>query len=90
MSAKIVNRLLVITGTKKDGSPVWHKCGVVMEKNGKQFILLDRTFNPAGVPSDHQNPAVMITIASAVYEEKSESNNRAQTNHAHDYDDIPF
>lgn len=88
MSAKIVNRLLVITGSKKDGSPVWHKCGVVMEKNGKQFILLDRTFNPAGVPSDHQNPAVMITMAAPVYEEKTPST--SYSNQSYHDDDIPF
>ena len=68
MAAKIVNRLLVIDGHKKNGDPVWKKIGVIMENGPKRFMLLDRSFNPAGIPQDGNNNAVMVTIASAVYD----------------------
>lgn len=84
---KIVNRLLVISGYKKDGDPVWKKVGVVMEKNGKQFMLLDRCFNPAGIPSDNDQ-AIMITLAPPEYVEKA----KPKTDYSsQEYDDdIPF
>jgi hypothetical protein len=89
---KIVNRLLVISGYKKDGDPVWKKVGVVMEKNGKQFMLLDRCFNPAGIPSDNEQ-AIMITLAPPEYVERSKDEKPVRSNARQDEwadDDIPF
>lgn len=84
---QIVNRLLVISGYKKDGDPVWKKIGVVMEKNGKQFMLLDRCFNPAGVPSDNDQ-AIMIILAPPEYQEKPKPKTEYRSS---EYDDdIPF
>jgi len=40
--------------------------GVVMEKDGKPFILLDRTFNPAGLQSNRD------TVLLSLYEPKQE------------------
>lgn len=33
--------------------------GVVMEKDGKPFILLERTFNPAGLPNDGKESVLL-------------------------------
>lgn len=88
---KIVNRLLVISGYKKDGDPVWKKIGVVMEKNGKQFMLLDRCFNPAGIPSDNDQ-AIMITLAPPEYVERAKNERTVQSTKQDSWedDDIPF
>lgn len=45
--------LSVATGKyMKDGveKTKWKNIGGIFESNGSRFILLDRTFNPAGVP----------------------------------------
>lgn len=88
-SSKIVNRLLVISGYKTNGDPVWKKIGVVMEKSGKQFMLLDRCFNPAGVPHGTNEQAIMITMASPEYEEKPKPASSYRDKPDYD-DDIPF
>lgn len=43
--------------------------GVMMEKDGKPYILLDRTFNPAGVPNPDNKERVLISL----YEQKGKS-----------------
>ena len=41
----------------------WQNVGTVMEgEEGKRFILLDRTFNPAGVPNEGNRPNVLISM----------------------------
>jgi hypothetical protein len=44
--------LAVKVGTHKDGKGKWKNIGVMMEGNNGPYILLDRTFNPAGVTTD--------------------------------------
>jgi len=40
----------------------WKNVGIVMEDDkGGQFILLDRSFNPAGVPFKEGSETVMIS-----------------------------
>lgn len=60
--------------------------GVVMEKDGKPFILLDKTFNPAGMPGDKEN------ILLSLYEPKDKSDDYNQDRKSgFDLDDeIPF
>lgn len=87
MASRIANRLLVIDGHKKNGDPVWKKIGVIMENNGKKFMLLDKSFNPAGVETDG-NSSVMVTIASAVYDGPEYT--RSERAVATVDDDIPF
>jgi len=51
----------------KDGNDKanWQNIGVIMENDkGKQFMLLDKWFNPAGIP-DTRNPnstSIMVTM----------------------------
>lgn len=42
--------IVVKTGEKPDGKAIWKTVGVMMEGDKGPFLLLDRTFNPAGVP----------------------------------------
>lgn len=41
----------------------WQNVGAVMEKNdGGRFIMLDRTFNPAGVPNPDNGDRVLLSM----------------------------
>ena len=44
--------LTVKIGATKEGKALWKNVGAVMENDKGMFIFMDRTFNPAGVPSD--------------------------------------
>ena len=52
--------LSVKTGTTKEGKTIWAKVGVCMENDKGMFLLLDKTFNPAGVQDGKS--AVMISM----------------------------
>ena len=44
--------IAVVVGTYRQGNETkfkWKTVGALIENNGKQYIMLDRTFNPAGV-----------------------------------------
>jgi hypothetical protein len=44
--------LAVKVGTKQDGKAVWKNIGAMIEGEKGPYLLMDRTFNPAGVDSD--------------------------------------
>jgi hypothetical protein len=47
-----IKDIAVVVGTyTKNGKETfkWKTVGALIENNGKQYIMLDRTFNPAGV-----------------------------------------
>lgn len=74
--------LAVKVGEKPDGKAIWKNCGVVLEKeDGGRFILLERTFNPAGVPGSE--PSILISM----FAPKPKDD---QAPAPHDGDDIPF
>jgi len=81
--------LAVKTGTyQKDGETKnrYLNVGSVMEDdNGGSFILLDRTFNPAGVPNPDDKQSVLISMFTA----KSRDAEPAAAAPASD-NDIPF
>lgn len=42
---------------------VWKNIGSILEtKNGGKIILIDRTFNPAGVPCEEGRDQIMISM----------------------------
>lgn len=59
--------------------------GVMMEKDGKPFLLLERTFNPAGLP----NPDDRDTVLLSLYEPK-DNNQQKDTQPIELNDKIPF
>ena len=67
MPAKKIRDLAVKTGsyTDRDGNPKgrYKNVGSLMESDdGSKFILLDTTFNPAGVPNPDNRDNVLISI----------------------------
>lgn len=67
MPAKKIRELVVKTGSYRDRDgnekPRWKNVGSLMEsEDGKKFILLDTTFNPAGVPNPDSRDNVLISI----------------------------
>ena len=59
--------LTVKTGSYKNSAgeekAQWMNIGSVMEKEeGKRFILLNRTFNPAGVPNPDNRDSVLVSM----------------------------
>lgn len=67
MPAKKIRELVVKTGSYRDRDgnekPRWKNVGSLMEsEDGKKFILLDTTFNPAGVPNPDNRDNVLISI----------------------------
>ena len=67
MPAKKIRELVVKTGSYRDREgnekPRWKNVGSLMEsEDGGKFILLDTTFNPAGVPNPDNRDNVLISI----------------------------
>lgn len=67
MPAKKIRELVVKTGSYRDREgnekPRWKNVGSLMEsEDGSKFILLDTTFNPAGVPNPDNRDNVLISI----------------------------
>ena len=62
---KKVYDLAVKTGTyQKNGETKgrYQNIGSVMEGDNGQFIILDRTFNPAGVPNPDNKSSVIVSM----------------------------
>lgn len=57
MTAPEMRDVVCVVGITKDNKPVWKKVGVKMltKSSKREVILLDRTFNPAGVVTDNNN-----------------------------------
>lgn len=57
MTAPEMQDVVCVVGVTKDNKPVWKKVGVktLTKASNREVILLDRTFNPAGVATDEIN-----------------------------------
>lgn len=70
--------LVVKTGEYTDSSGQtkarFKNVGVIMEGQNGPYILLDRTFNPAGVPGQESRESIIISM----YEPRSEQGNGQQ------------
>ena len=78
----------------------WKNIGkVIVNDDGSKYLIMDRTFNPAGVPNPQDRDAITISLF-AVDEQQDAAPQRAQTQHDKDKangyqpqapeDDIPF
>lgn len=85
---KKIKDLAVKTGTYESGGQTkgrYLNVGSVMEdNNGGKFIMLDRTFNPAGVPNPDNRSNVIISMFDVRVKDESEHPAPAGD------DDIPF
>jgi hypothetical protein len=70
--------------------------GVMMEGDKGPYILLDRTFNPAGVGGNEGRESIIVSLYepkdSAGQQQHSEAKAKAYQRPAHDLDgdDVPF
>ncbi len=57
MAEQTYQDVVCVIGISKDHKPIWKKVGVKTQtkSTGRDVILLDRTFNPAGVAVDEGN-----------------------------------
>jgi len=83
--------LAVKTGSYTNGSGEtknrYLNIGAIMEKDdGGRMIFLNRTFNPAGVPTEQDRESIIISMFTP---KKNESANEPDTAPASD-SDIPF
>lgn len=65
--------IAVKAGERPDGKAIWKNVGVMMEGTNGPFLLIDRTFNPAGVPA---KTPMESSILCSLFEPK-EGNDRA-------------
>lgn len=89
--AKKTHDLVVKTGSYQSNGETknrYKNVGLVMTNDdGGRFILLDRTFNPAGVPNPDNQETVLISIFAV--KDKEEGGNNAGHN-SNESDDLPF
>lgn len=67
MATRKIYDLAVKTGeyTDRNGETKarWQNVGAVMEKDdGSRFVMLERTFNPAGVPNPDNRSTVLLSM----------------------------
>jgi hypothetical protein len=88
--AKVVQKLVAVAGVKNNGETSWKQCGVVVEKEGKRFILLDRSFNPAGIPTRDGSDSIMVSMIPYTYPDKKQKSSEYDPEYEYNSDDIPF
>lgn len=84
--------LVVKTGEYTDSSgavkPRWLNVGSILERDdGGRFMLLNRTFSPAGIPNPENRDTVIISMFRVDDKNKPD---RASTPSQSFEDDIPF
>lgn len=86
--------IAVKAGEKPDGKAIWKNIGVMMEGERGPFLLIDRTFNPAGVPP--KSPMESSIICS-LFEPKTDGVDRAPAKPVQKFaknkdfdDDVPY
>ena len=69
MTTPEIQDVVCVVGISKDNKPIWKKVGVKMltKTTKREVILLDRTFNPAGVAIEDNNKN---TIALYFFEQR--------------------
>lgn len=60
METKVKKYDLVVKVGEYNGKGKYKNVGVMLEGERGPYILLDRTFNPAGVPSDRESIVVSM------------------------------
>ena len=95
MTKKVKDLAVRMGSYEKNGATKgrYMNIGVVMvDDNGKEFILLDKTFNPAGVDTG-EHDKVMVTIFDDTRNSNVSPVEKAKTRDfypTHNDDDIPF
>ena len=78
MSAKKIKNLSVAIGKYGDNKTQWLNIGGIFQKDdGGKFMLIDRTFNPAGVPNPENKSSIIVSMFDV--KEKDESDNQSSS-----------
>ena len=64
MTKKLADLAVKIGTYEKDGETKnrYHNIGAVMEGEKDQFLLIDRHFNPAGVPNPDNKNSILVSV----------------------------
>ncbi len=109
MATKAIYDMVVKTGTYMKNSeekPRWLSIGKILQKDdGGKFILLNKTFNPAGVPDSENRDNILVSMFPTENQQQQkqqqqsaptpqDAHNKAKSNGYQDDgfgdDDIPF
>ena len=75
------------TNHQGDEKSKWKTIGSIIEtKNGGKVILIDRTFNPAGVPVEYGKDSIMISM----FEPKQKESQAGSQGSPYNDDEIPY
>jgi hypothetical protein len=85
--AKLYDLAVVTRTYEKNGESkkAYLNIGAVMEKDGKQYMMLNRHFNPAGVPHRDGSDTIMVSM----FEPRDDSQKPSKQTQQFD-DDTPF
>lgn len=71
----------------KLGDKNWLNVGAVLQKDdGGKFIILERSFNPAGVPNPENKSSVILSM----FEPKQKSDAAEKVSDAFNGEEVPF
>ena len=88
---KKVFDLAVKTGEYQKGGETknrYQNIGSIMENDNGQFMILDRTFNPAGVPNPDNKSSVLVSMFKA---DRDSGNKKPTSDTGNPFnDDDPF
>lgn len=75
-----IQDVMAIVGKYKDGKPIWKKVGISgISKGGNPYILLDKTFNPAGAFSgDIESSSIPLYIFEQTPKKEDKPESRMQ------------
>lgn len=94
MAAKKIKDLAVKTGTYSANGETknrYKNVGSLMKSDdGSVFILLDKTFNPAGVPGDPERDNVLISVFDLRDKDEATKQRAPQPKSNVEDEDIPF
>jgi hypothetical protein len=81
---KVYDLVVSVGSYQKDGETKkrYKNVGVVMEGDNGMYVLLERTFNPAGCPNDKGSETVLISMMEPRERQPKSGNNLD--------DDVPF
>ena len=95
MATKKIKDLAVKIGTYEKGGETKNRyinIGCILEKDdGGKFMLLERTFNPAGVPNPEGKETLLVSMFDVNGEKNQAGNSQPQKQASNAMDDeIPF
>jgi len=57
---------------RKDDKPIYKNVGTIVEKDGKNYLLLDKVFNPAGLAEKDRDSVILSLFPPKVKEQNQQ------------------